>query len=134
MKRRATLEENHGEATERVDHVNRVLAQIDSALSTLASQKESLSAALEKEGGALSRTMVQLEEKRDGFRKKLPDDLLKLYDKAAARSAGVGVAKLVDARCGACRSEIAEGRLLQVKAEAPLSSCPACNRLLVVAE
>ena len=134
MKRRATLEEEHDEATERVDHVNRVLDQVNSALNTLLSQKKSLSATLEEEGGVLTRVMAQLEEKRDGFRKKLPDDLLKLYDKAAARSAGIGVAKLEAERCGACRSEIAEGRLLQVKSEAPLSSCPVCKRLLVVAE
>ncbi|MFR8300535.1 MAG: C4-type zinc ribbon domain-containing protein [Gordonibacter urolithinfaciens] len=44
----------------------------------------------------------------------------------------MAVGLLTEGRCGVCRTVIDGGRLIDLKAEAPLGTCPHCKRLLVV--
>ena len=63
----------------------------------------------------------------------LPGELADRYERAAKHCGGVAVAILNENACGACRVPIDAGRLASIKREAPLSMCPHCKRLLVVA-
>ena len=59
-------------------------------------------------------------------------ELRDTYHRTAARTGGVAVGLLTEGRCGVCRTVIDGGRLIDLKAEAPLGTCPHCKRLLVV--
>lgn len=131
-KRRATLEGEYNETAEKLERAEEVSSQVESALATLASQEEQLVASFQKEGGEITAQIGPLTKQREERARETSSDLLARYEKIAAKSGGVGIAVLSGDRCGACRSQISEGKLLQVRAEAPLSTCPSCKRLLVV--
>ncbi len=63
----------------------------------------------------------------------LPDDLVALYERLRASSAGVGAARLVRRRCEGCHLELSGGDLREVAA-APADAvvrCEECRRILV---
>ena len=63
---------------------------------------------------------------------KVSPQLLDVYNRTAARS-GVAIGVLDGNRCGACRTVIDGGRLIDLRNQAPLGMCPSCKRLLVIA-
>ena len=90
-------------------------------------------ASFEEEDNELIAQVKDLMAKRAELAAGLPDNLLALYDKTAAKSGGVAVGQLTeDAHCGICRASIEGGRLIELRASAPLGTCPNCKRLLVV--
>ena len=64
---------------------------------------------------------------------KVDAELVRSYDRIAARSGGVSVGVLDGSRCGVCRMPIEGGRLIDLRSQAPLGICPSCKRLLVIA-
>jgi len=71
--------------------------------------------------------------KRQSVAAEVSAEVLSVYDKTSARCGGVAIGQLDGNRCGACRSRIEGGRLIDLKAQAPLGVCPSCKRLLVIA-
>ena len=45
---------------------------------------------------------------------------------------GVAIGRLLEDTCGICRTTIEGGRLIELRASAPLGVCPSCKRLLVI--
>ena len=107
----------------------------------------------------LSRELLQLSEKRVVIKTKLEDAELKLmkaeeleaqlavalktldenekqliasYEKAAKRGMGVGIARLEQERCGACRAPLDRLQRIELSRNAPLAVCPQCKRLLYI--
>ncbi len=85
-----------------------------------------------KEGGALKEGLAQLEAVRADIVAGMSPEIVKLYEKTAARAGGVAVGVLTENRCGVCRMPIDGGRLIDLKAQAPLGVCPSCKRLLLI--
>lgn len=131
-KRSDALDTQLLEAAERIEKANGLLAQIDQALAALDEEERTLVSSFRAEGGALQQRRDKEAERRAALLAALPDDLAALYEKTAARSGGVAVAVLSGSACGACRAQISPERLIDVKRQAPLATCPACHRLLVV--
>ena len=71
-------------------------------------------------------------EARGQVEAKVSPQLLDVYNRTAARS-GVAIGVLDGNRCGACRTVIDGGRLIDLRNQAPLGMCPSCKRLLVIA-
>ena len=41
---------------------------------------------------------------------------------------------LSEGKCGSCRTPLEHGKLIELRAHAPLGVCPNCGRLLIVAD
>ena len=132
-KRRGTLEDELVAKAEELEKVEAVAAQVERALEVLRDQEEKATASFQKEGGALKATLMRLDADRAALAASLPQDLAGAYERAAKHCGGVAVAVLNGDACGACRMPIDAGRLASIKREAPLSTCPHCKRMLVVA-
>lgn len=131
-KRRSAIEEELGAKAEELEKIEGVAKQIDQALAVLDKQEQEATESFQKEGGALRAAIMQLEAKRSELAQAMGQELLSSYEKIAARCGGVAVAVLNGDTCGACRMPIDHGRLMEVKRDAPLGTCPHCKRLLVI--
>lgn len=131
-KRRTALAEKIGELKTRKAQVEAVDAQVKAALATLDAQEREATESFKAEGGSLTEDIAKAKASRAQLAAKLDADVLARYEKTAKRLAGVGVARLDGRHCSACRSQIEDNRMPQIRREAPLSTCPHCGRLLVV--
>lgn len=69
---------------------------------------------------------------RDAERGNLPASLLAKYEEAKRRHGGVGIGALKQGICTACRLELTPLEISDLQRDAPLGTCPQCQRLLVV--
>ncbi len=132
-KRRASLADDHDAAAAELAKVEALEGQIERMAADLADQEQAAVESFQREGGALKNGIAQLQAQRSATAGGLDPEVLALYEKAAARSGGVAVGRLDGSRCGACRASIDGGRLIDLKAQAPLGTCPSCKRLLIIA-
>lgn len=133
-KRRMALEEQLGEASEKLEKVEAVRQQIASALETLAREEATAVASYREEGGSLQREIEDAKARHAELVSLLPADLADRYEKTASRCGGVAVGLLNGSKCGTCRAEIPSERLIEVRKQAPLATCPSCQRMLIVTE
>lgn len=131
-KRRNTLEGDIARASEELEKIEGMIGQVDRALAELERQEAQATTSFQKEGGALKADLARVAAEREQLAASLPGELRDLYERTAARSGGIAVGRLKENRCGVCRNPIDGGRLIEVKASAPLATCPSCKRLLVV--
>ena len=132
-KRRNVLEEELGKVGEELAKIEGIQSQVSSALDELEKQEAAAIASFQQEGGSLQAGIARLTAERSSLESSLSDELRVAYQQTAARSGGVAVGRLMDGRCGVCRNVIDGGRLIDLKTQAPLGTCPHCKRLLVVA-
>lgn len=131
-KRRTTLEGKMEGLSQELERIGALKAKVDAALNALASQERTLRAQFAEQDGALALEEKSHAQKRDSITAMLPADLVALYETTAEKTKGVAVGMLVDDRCGVCRTTIEGGRLIELRANAPLGVCPSCKRLLIV--
>lgn len=131
-KRRATLEADLDALGEEMSKIEGVEAQIKDALDALDAKERAATEVFVKEGGALKQQAARFESERDRLAKTLPDEVWEAYEKTAAKTGGVALARLKDGACGACRAPIDHGRIVDMRARGTLGTCPHCGRLLVL--
>lgn len=131
-KRRGTLDEELTRLTSELDRIDQVRSQIAEAARRLAAEEDELTASFREQSGVVSEHISALAAKRASIAQSLPPDLVDLYRAHAGQAGGVGVGRLVDDSCGVCRTPVAGGKLIELKAQAPLGVCPACKRLLAI--
>ena len=131
-KRRETLGVRMLEMQENLDKIAAVRKQLEDAIATLQAEEARLRASFESEDKALIEEVNSLMEKRNEALAGLPANLAELYETTAKKTGGVAIGKLEEGRCGVCRGAIDGGRLIELKASAPLGVCPNCKRLLVI--
>jgi len=131
-KRRAVLSDELDKITGEISKIEDLEAQIALALEEVCAREDAAIESFRQEGGALKLSISELERRGAEIADTLPMAILDAYTKAAARSGGVAIARLDGSRCGACRSGIEGGRLIELKSQAPLGNCPHCKRLLIV--
>lgn len=132
-KRRNTLEEKLAKAGEELAKIEDVQSQVERALAGIERQEAAAIASFREEGGALQDDIGRASAERAALAADLSPELRDAYEQTAARTGGVAVGRLMEGRCGVCRAVIDGGRLIDLKAQAPLGTCPHCKRLLVVA-
>jgi hypothetical protein len=133
MRRRETIAGNKTEVEAELDKLVAMETQIREAIENITTHEQQAIASFQKQGGELKTSLAQAEAAREALYAQLSTELAQAYKRAAARSGGVAVAVLDGSKCGACRVSLAEGRLLDLRAQAPLGICPSCKRLLVIA-
>ena len=131
-KRREMLAAKSDEAHARLQQATGIKEKIDSGLRRLEAEANSIRASFAEADGKLAAELEEIEQKRAAIAAELDPEALKLYTKTAARTGGVAIGRLEENTCGVCRSFIEGGRLIELKAAAPLGICPSCKRLLVV--
>lgn len=119
-------------AAANLEKVHAVAAQISQALAQVDELERRATERFMEIGGELKASIESTSAERDEASRELPDDVARLYAKTAARCGGVAVSVLSGTKCGACRTEIAHERLIDLKRDAPLAICPHCRRLLVI--
>ncbi len=132
MKRRETLEGDMNHLTEELDKAQAVYDQAERALADVTAKEEESVVSFQKIGGKLKQEIASNQEKRDAILTEVDPALVRVYEKVANRTGGVAISYLQDNRCGACRSTIESGRLIELRAQAPLGTCPHCKRLLII--
>lgn len=132
-KRRSTLEDELVAKGEEMEKIQAVSKQVERALAVLADQEEKATASFQQEGGALKASIMKMEAESVKLAGGIGKELADRYERIAKRCGGVAVGMLSEGRCGACRMPIDEGRLAELKRQAPLGECPHCKRLLIIA-
>ena len=125
VRRRATIAEDRAGVAAELDKISAMEAQISLALEEIGAKEQEAIDSFQKQGGDLKLAIAQVETK-------VSPQLLDVYNRTAARS-GVAIGVLDGNRCGACRTVIDGGRLIDLRNQAPLGMCPSCKRLLVIA-
>ena len=131
-KRRVSLEEQLSQLRAELGKIQEVRAQVEDAIALCERREAELRGSYEAEDDEIVARMRKLMAKRGELAGGVSADLMKLYDKTAARTGGVALGRLEEGRCGVCRAALEGGRLIELKAQAPLGTCPNCKRLLIV--
>lgn len=131
-KRRDTLSGKIEQLSAQLQKIDGMLAQLDKGLSVVEREQKSVRDSFIAQDSQLDEEITRLLETHADMAVGLPSDLVTLYEKTAQKAGGVAIGRLVDNTCGICRSAIEGGRLIELKAAAPLGTCPACKRLLVI--
>ena len=131
-KRRETLAAKMVDVDAQLSKIKDVRSRLEGGIAAADAEEARLRAAFEADDNVLIDRIKALTARRAELREILPADLVGLYDKTAARTGGVAIGKLADTTCGVCRSVIDGGRLIELRASAPLGICPNCKRLLVI--
>ncbi|WP_283171009.1 zinc ribbon domain-containing protein [Curtanaerobium respiraculi] len=131
-KRRETLEFESTNIMGKLDEISVLASKVAAALEQLSAQEAKLSDSYGEKAVELKRIMEDEGQAALRVASDLPRNLLAWYRDAARLHGGIGIALLEEGRCGACRNVIEENRLLQIRREAPLSTCPHCGRILIV--
>lgn len=131
-KRRATLEEELMAATEELDRIEGLQAQVKKLLEDLDDREAQATDSFVKEGGALKQKEAACQAEREQLAGQVPADLMGTYEKTLRRCGGVALGFLKGNTCGVCRSGIEHGRLVDLKSSGNLVVCPNCGRLLII--
>lgn len=134
VKRRRTLADELVRLEAQVEKIKPVLAQLIEVLAALDSKEHASIVSYQEEGRALQSVILQAQKTRERLAPTVSPEALSAFEQAKKACGAIAVARLEGDSCSACRTTIDHGRLLQVRAEAPLSHCPNCRRLLVVEE
>ncbi len=131
-RRREDIASDLDKVLEELAKIEDLEAQIALALEDVDAREQAAVASFKEQGGALKLAIMKREAERERMVAGLGKQVVSAYQKAAARSGGVAIGRLDGARCGVCRTGIEGGRLIELKAQAPLGTCPNCKRLLII--
>jgi uncharacterized protein len=120
---------------ERIDKADGQLVKVNAALDQLAVKEESLVEQFKAEGGKLQTEIATLNARRDAYASQLSADTLQRYRTVRDQKGGIGVGKLEDTTCSACRMELPAERVKELRGSgSDVGVCPECKRLIVVSE
>lgn len=132
MKRRETLAEKRVEVQAQLDKIKGVRDQLEGAVAASEAKEAALRAAFEGEDNALAEQIRESTARREELMAAIAPELARAYTKTAAKTGGVAIGKLEEEACGVCRTRIEGGHLIALRSQAPVGTCPACKRLLVI--
>jgi len=132
-RRIATLEDEEIEVMEQLEEAQAELARITAELDAENATRDRLVAARDEKVTGIEVEAGDATAARTVVLPKVPEDLLKLYQKVAGSHGGLGAAELRDRRCGGCHLEINGADLRELAAEPAdtVLRCPECSRILV---
>ena len=131
-KRRNTLDGDLSAVGDELAKIEGMQAQVAQLLADLDARESAATETFVKEGGALKQTSANLEAQRASLLATLPDEVVRTYEKTAERTGGGAVGRLQGSTCGVCRVGIEGGRLIDMKRQGNVATCPQCGRLLIL--
>ncbi len=133
-KRREKISVELARIEEKINKINPVMKQVMQALGSLEQKEAELIASFQKTGGSLRTAIAEGEKTREELSKLVDPAVLQVYEQTRERCGGVALATLNGTACGTCRASFDQGKLSKIRSEAPLATCPACHRILIVEE
>lgn len=128
----AEHEEDLLAAMERTEELETRANALAAADQSNAADHEAAEAARDAAAKDLLAEKAESEVERDRLRSAIPAQLLTRFDDAADKRGGVGIGRLLDDSCTACRLELPRADLNELRMGGPLATCPECRRMLVV--
>lgn len=132
VKRREAIAADLDKVLEELAKIEGLEAQISAAIADIDAREAAAIASFQEQGGALKVAIMRLEAERERMVSGLDAVVVAAYQKASLRSGGVAIGRLEGERCGVCRHGIEGGRLIELRSQAPMGSCPHCKRLLII--
>lgn len=121
------------EAMERSEEIDGRLADLAQQRDALSTEREQLEAARDAAAKELLAERAEVEVQREKEAAAVPSDVLERYDAKRAKAGGLGVGLLEGGACTACHMALPRADVNEIRAEGePLTTCPQCQRLLVV--
>lgn len=134
FRRRGVLADERTAETSKLTEISALEKKVRAAIDDLGAVEAGQIKSFKEQGSSLQRDMALLAEKRNRLLDDLSDEVAGIYERTSKLFDTVFIGKLDGTRCGVCRSSIETGRLIDLKSKAPLVTCPACKRLLIVDE
>lgn len=131
-RRRDALEHEALGLMEKAEAGRGQLAKVDAALAEGRSKEAALIERFKERGGQLQHETDRLRAERDALGKRLPADVLARYEAARASKHGIGVGRLANGVCSACRTQLPADRAQSLAQGPEIAECPNCRRVLVV--
>ena len=132
-RRQSSLEDDLLDVMERRENLDTALASLVQRQQALATERADLDATRDAAFADIDAAATRRGAERSEIAGELPADLVTLYDKIRATSAGVGAAMLRHRRCEGCHLELAGSELNAVRTAAAdaVVRCENCRRILV---
>jgi uncharacterized protein len=132
-RRQSELEDVELEVMERLDSAAKDHAALVTESAELAEQRTKAQQDLDLVNGELADQERALIADRTEIASRIPDDLLRLYEKLRADHDGVGAARLYRGQCEGCRIELTPVDISRIRESAPdeVIRCEECRRILV---
>lgn len=131
--RRDSLDDDELAALEEEAALDEELSELDSAEAEAAASLATATDALAAAAAGLDTELASLESERSAVAATLGPADLRRYDERRARFGGVAVATLDGRRCTGCNLELSVAEAGEVRAAGPITDCPQCGRLIIVA-
>ena len=133
QKRREALEEDMRAIDAELEKINAVRAQIKAIDEQLDAAEQKAKATFVEEGGRLTQQVADVQKQRAGLAATVPADVLKIYERTSGATGGVPLALLGEGDCcGACRTPIDHGRIVDMRSQGNVGTCPNCGRMLIL--
>lgn len=120
------------EVLERVETLEAQVVSFDSALEEERENVAQLTAARDETAAAILAETAELQVARDAQAAAIDPDLVARYDASVQRSGGVGVGQLTGQSCTACRVQLSMADVNDLLAGPSLTTCPQCQRMLII--
>jgi predicted nucleic acid-binding Zn-ribbon protein len=133
-KRKDKLETVALETMERIEKAAGQKLKVDEALRQLDAREAAHVQHFQEHGGELQTRIADEIERRARLAASLDPDLLARYDRLREQKAGIGVGRLLEGTCSACRVELPAGAISNLRGGPDINICPQCRRLIVVRE
>lgn len=121
------------EAMERAEEIEAEIADLDRQIAATSQRVEELVVLRDEAARQIMAQIAELEVQAERQREPLPADLLATYDAARQKSGGSAVGRLEGDRCTVCGISLSYADLNALHEGPPLSSCPSCQNLMVIA-
>ena len=133
-RRKDKLEMESLQLMERIEKASGQKAKVDGALGQLAEREAAYVERFKERGGELQTKIAKATKKRAKLAAGLDKARLEQYEALRQQKAGIGVGRLENGSCSACRVELPAGAVSSLQAGDDVSICPQCRRLIVVRE
>ncbi len=132
FKRRGDLVESRQAVEDELDKIKAIDAQVEAALSEIDALEQEATESFKREGTALMQQIAETKAKHEALLEGLSFEVASFFNKTSELFDTVSIAKLEGGSCSVCRTNIEAGRLIDIKHQAPLATCPSCKRILVI--
>lgn len=122
------------EVLERVEELETRQSELEAQMAEARQQVEQLTVARDDAAKGILADLAEAAVERDQQAAELPAELTERFEAASQRAGGVGVGRLEQGTCSACRIELSRADVGDLLAGPPLTTCPECRRLLVIPE
>lgn len=133
-KRREVLTGDRTSIEAEIAKIDGLADQVTQAIRDVQRAEQQAIAEYQQQGGQIKQQISTLTEQRDALLVDVDSELVDTYRNVVKRLGSVALGALEGDRCSVCRSTVEGGRLIALRAQAPLGTCPTCSRLLIIAE